>query len=84
MFIYSVKCTYCRYAFKDHEVSEVMDKRDKFIEIYGIGPWEDFIPGLKYVYKTKGFKLLEDFTDDMMNRFIRRKLKLVQSTFDKG
>lgn len=72
-----------KYAFKDHEVSEVMDKRDKFIEIYGIGPWEDFIPGLKYVYKTKGFKLLEDFTDDMMNRFIRRKLKLVQSTFNK-
>ena len=74
----------CRYPFKDSEVTEVMDKRDKFIEIYGIGPWEDFIPGLKYVYKTREFKLLENFRDEMMEHFVRRKLKQVESTFNKG
>ncbi|XP_053403580.1 cytochrome P450 1A1-like [Mercenaria mercenaria] len=72
-----------KYAFKNSEVSQVLHKRDVFIEQFGIGAWEDFVPGLRHVYKTDVFKRLEIFTQDMMEDFMRRKLKLAETTFSK-
>jgi hypothetical protein len=57
---------------------------DDMNERFSTGVMEDFIPGLQYVYKTRGFKEVEEFTHHVMEGFMRRKYKEAESTFNKG
>jgi hypothetical protein len=73
-----------RYDFKDKEVSYILKAEDEINDKFATGVLEDFVPGLKYVYKTEAFKEMEVFTNEMIEGFIRRKYKEAESTFNKG
>ncbi|XP_060566927.1 steroid 17-alpha-hydroxylase/17,20 lyase-like [Ruditapes philippinarum] len=72
-----------KYDFKDEEVRYILKVEDDMNERFSTGVMEDFIPGLQYVYKTRGFKEVEEFTHHVMEGFLRRKYKEAESTFNK-
>ncbi|XP_053404456.1 steroid 17-alpha-hydroxylase/17,20 lyase-like [Mercenaria mercenaria] len=72
-----------KYDFKDKEVSYILESEDTFNEKLGGGTWEDIFPPLRYVYKTALFKEVEAFTDQVLERFIKKKFKEAESTFNK-
>ncbi|XP_053403353.1 cytochrome P450 1A1-like isoform X2 [Mercenaria mercenaria] len=72
-----------RYSFKDKEVNYMLEKKDFLAESLGIGTWEDFIPGLKYLYKTNAFKVVEGFVRDVHDGYITNKLREAKRTFEK-
>ena len=82
MFIY---LSNYRYKFNDPEFIKIMDWDDDFLEVFGRGgPPEDFIPGLRYVWESKGMRTLREGTDWMNETIIRKKYKEHEETFDKG
>ncbi|XP_053400359.1 steroid 17-alpha-hydroxylase/17,20 lyase-like isoform X2 [Mercenaria mercenaria] len=72
-----------KYEFKDKEVQYILETGDEFTEKLGAGTWEDIFPPLRHVYKTALFKDVEAITDQLMERFIRKKFKEAESTFSK-
>ncbi|XP_060564491.1 steroid 17-alpha-hydroxylase/17,20 lyase-like [Ruditapes philippinarum] len=72
-----------KYDFKDKEVSYILKAEDEINDKFATGILEDFVPGLKYVYKTQAFKEMEVFTNEVIEGFIRRKYKEAESTFNK-
>ncbi|XP_045201678.2 steroid 17-alpha-hydroxylase/17,20 lyase-like isoform X3 [Mercenaria mercenaria] len=72
-----------KYSFKDKEVNYMLEKKDFLAESLGIGTWEDFIPGLKYLYKTNAFKVVEGFVRDVHDGYITNKLREAKRTFEK-
>ncbi|XP_060558642.1 steroid 17-alpha-hydroxylase/17,20 lyase-like [Ruditapes philippinarum] len=72
-----------KYNFDDEEVKYILVKKDHLAEKLGIGTWEDYIPGLKYVYKTDAFKFVENFVEEVHDVYITNKLKEAEKTFDK-
>lgn len=72
-----------KYNFNDKEMNYIFNRRDAIIKKYGPGVWEDFIPGLKYVYKTDAFKDFERFVKEMMEDFLRKRLKEAEATYEK-
>jgi hypothetical protein len=75
---------FSRYDFNDKEFSHLLKMEDVLIKKITEGVPEDFIPGLRYVYKSKAFKELEGLKDCLIEGFIRRKYKERESTFNKG
>ncbi|XP_060572065.1 steroid 17-alpha-hydroxylase/17,20 lyase-like [Ruditapes philippinarum] len=72
-----------KYDFNDKEFSHLLKMEDVLIKKITEGVPEDFIPGLRYVYKSKAFKELEGLKDCLIEGFIRRKYKESESTFNK-
>lgn len=72
------------YNFGDKEVNYILDKEDEFIDKFGLGTWEDFIPGLRYVYKSETWKIIEEFAKEILEDFLRPKLNKARETFDKN
>lgn len=72
-----------KYKFDDQEIHQVLKQEDDLTESFGIGTLEDAIPGLRYIYKTKAFKQIEDLTFDICESFIRRKLTQAKETFNR-
>ncbi|XP_053404200.1 steroid 17-alpha-hydroxylase/17,20 lyase-like isoform X2 [Mercenaria mercenaria] len=71
------------YDFKDKEVQYIHEKEEYVLKELGMGALEDFIPGLKYVYKSNTFKIVEEFVKDIIDGFITNKLREAEKTFDK-
>ncbi|XP_045200320.2 steroid 17-alpha-hydroxylase/17,20 lyase-like [Mercenaria mercenaria] len=72
-----------KYNFKDKEVKYIIEKEENMLKELGIGALEDFIPGLKYVYKSNTFKNVEKFVKDVPDGYITNKLREAEKTFDK-
>ncbi|XP_053404194.1 steroid 17-alpha-hydroxylase/17,20 lyase-like isoform X2 [Mercenaria mercenaria] len=72
-----------KYSFKDKEVNYILEKEDNAFKDLGLGTWEDFIPGLKYVYKSNTFKMIEEFLEDVVSGYLTNKLREAEKTFDK-
>jgi hypothetical protein len=62
----------------------MLEKEDIFLQRFGIGAIEDFVPGLRYVYKSDITKFLEEFTVEVFDLYFSKKLKEAEKTFDKG
>ena len=75
---------FSRYDFEDKEVSYLLKAGDELDHKFSDGVLEDIIPGLKYVYKTQAMKETEEFAKVLLEDFMRRKFKEVESSFDKG
>jgi hypothetical protein len=65
-------------------MNNLLKMQDEVVENFNAGTLEDFIPGLRYVYKSKSYKELERLKDCLIEGFIRRKYKERESTFNKG
>ncbi|XP_060575779.1 steroid 17-alpha-hydroxylase/17,20 lyase-like [Ruditapes philippinarum] len=72
-----------KYTFQDKEVHYMLEKEDIFLQRFGIGAIEDFVPGLRYVYKSDITKFLEEFTKEVFDLYFSKKLKEAEETFDK-
>ncbi|KAL4220119.1 hypothetical protein ACF0H5_020530 [Mactra antiquata] len=72
-----------KYTFDDKDVKFLLKKEDDFVEQVGVGTPEDFVPCLKYLYKSKQFKIVEEFTDDVIEKFLKKKYEAAKSSFDR-
>ncbi|XP_060557494.1 steroid 17-alpha-hydroxylase/17,20 lyase-like isoform X2 [Ruditapes philippinarum] len=72
-----------KYNFQDKEVHYMLEKEDIFLHTIGFGSIEDFIPGLRYVYKSDITKFLEEFTKEVFDFYFSKKLQEAKETFDK-
>ncbi|KAL4220212.1 cytochrome P450 2 subfamily U member 1 [Mactra antiquata] len=72
-----------KYSFDDKDLQYILKKDDEFIEVFGIGTAEDYIPGLKYVYKTNQFKKVEGFSAEIIDDFMTTKYLAEKKTFNK-
>ena len=62
----------------------MLEKEDLFLKMFGLGAVEDFVPALKYVYKSSTTKFLEEFVHEVFEDTIGKKLKEAEETFDKS
>ena len=74
----------CSYEFNDKEVNTLIEKEDELLDVFKYGCLEDFVPGLRYVYKTNVFKQVEEFTKLMIDGFIQKKFLEEEKSFDRG
>ena len=74
---------YYRYGWDNKEVHYILEKEDARNDLFKNFIYEDVIPLLTYVYKTKHFRLLEESAKDIKD-FLRRKFEQEKSTFDRS
>ena len=62
----------------------ILEKEDTLLETMGSGLLEDIVPFIRHFYKTKAFKSLEDFSDEIIDGFLGKKFEDARSTFDRS
>lgn len=72
-----------RYTLEDKEI-DIVKTNEELVLLLGSGVVEDFIPGLKYVYKSKTLRRIEQLTDDVIEKFFRKKFHEAKRSFCKG
>ena len=75
---------YFRYDFDNKEIQGLLNMDDEFSEYSKYGFLEDFVPGLRYVYKTNAYRKLEVFTKEVIENFMERKFREEEKSFDRG
>ena len=81
---YPFTCTWPRYDFGDAEIKRVLELDDGINKAFSGFVPEDVIPGLKYVYKSKTWKDIEGYYDELINKFIKRRFEEEEATFDRS
>ena len=81
MQVFTQHATVARYSFGDKEVMHLLEQEDKLIDISATT--EDYFPFIQYIYKTKNFRVFEEFKEEW-NAFIQKKYDEAFKTFDKG
>ncbi|WAR13178.1 CP17A-like protein [Mya arenaria] len=72
-----------KYGFEDKEVNYILEQEDRLIKEFASGTLEDFLPFIRHVYKSQGFRLLEDFHQNLIVDFIGKKYHAEKKTFKK-
>ena len=71
-----------RFSFDDKEIQNLIQKEDELSEKFnGLVP-EDLVPGLKYVYKSNGMKMFEEFYEEFITNFVEKKYKQEVASYD--
>jgi len=65
-------------------VNFILEKEDSLLETMGNGVLEDIVPFIRHFYKTKAFKGLEDFAEEVIDGFLGKKFEEARSTFDRS
>ncbi|XP_052815704.1 steroid 17-alpha-hydroxylase/17,20 lyase-like [Mya arenaria] len=70
------------YVFEDKEVNFILEQEDLLLsDGLASGTLEDFLPPIRHVYKSQGFRRLEQFYKDIIEDFIGKKYYEEKKTF---
>lgn len=61
----------------------VMEKKVALVE-FGSRMIEDIVPFMSRVYKSRGYRRLEKFVDEIMDDFFGKRFKEAKRTFDQS
>ncbi|WAR13111.1 CP17A-like protein [Mya arenaria] len=69
-------------VFEDKEVNFILEQEDLLLsDGLASGTLEDFLPPIRHVYKSQGFRRLEEFYKDIIEDFIEKKYYEEKKTF---
>lgn len=72
-----------RYKFADQEVNFILEKEDELLKNAG-GAIEDIVPFIRYFYKSKAFKAMEEFSSEVLDGYLGKKYDEARKTFDRS
>ncbi|WAR13177.1 CP17A-like protein [Mya arenaria] len=71
-----------RYSFE--EVNYILKQADRRITEFNSGTLEDVLPPIRHVYKSRGFRKMEDFFHTLIVDFIGKKYHAEKETFKRA
>ena len=62
----------------------IIEKDDSLLDLFNGIIYEDVIPLMRYVYKTKNFRTLEKVSKEILEDFLGKKFHEQKRTFDRS
>ena len=76
---------FIRYEFDDPDLIHFIKADDGFTAAFNSGiVLEDMIPGLKFVYKSRLYREIEDFYRELVPNFTAKRFHEEKKTYDPG